>query len=176
MHREIREHSSDKQTFRATCQSSTGRVVYTVEIQHNGKALCTCPDFQSRGGACKHLRALRIIVDNWLIINKFPAFVYPSSVGEALLIQKGLPEDKPPKCDPQDIPGPDLVSLQFIAKDMTTLSDDLDVEEGNDFDDPTSDCGEDENDIKDAAEPVIVRFCTRSCVRYWGASRHTIKI
>ncbi|THV03260.1 hypothetical protein K435DRAFT_791966 [Dendrothele bispora CBS 962.96] len=86
-------------------------------------------------------------------------------VGEALLIQKGLPEDKPPKCDPQDIPGPDLVSLQFIAKDMTTLSDDLDVEE---------DCGEDENDIKDAAEPVICCGYCGYCDVNWSKNNQKI--
>ncbi|CUA78041.1 hypothetical protein RSOLAG22IIIB_13012 [Rhizoctonia solani] len=35
-------------------------VVYTVWLGFNAVAFCTCPDFQQRGGACKHMRAALI--------------------------------------------------------------------------------------------------------------------
>ncbi|KAJ3779723.1 hypothetical protein GGU10DRAFT_381892 [Lentinula aff. detonsa] len=38
-------------------------VVYQLTIFFSGLAFCSCPDFSSRGGACKHLRAALIQLD-----------------------------------------------------------------------------------------------------------------
>lgn len=38
-------------------------VQYTIFIELAGVARCTCPDFLNRGGACKHLRAAILVLE-----------------------------------------------------------------------------------------------------------------
>ena len=61
------EFSNEGFTF--TCYSSLALAsdinptVYTVNLQLFGQANCTCSDFQNRGGACKHIRAALLKLD-----------------------------------------------------------------------------------------------------------------
>ena len=56
---------------------------YSLWIHRAGLAHCTCPDFTSNGGACKHLRALRLVVDEWVTQRLVPAFYHPTSLDDA---------------------------------------------------------------------------------------------
>ena len=62
-----------------------------------GFANCSCPDFTSNGGACKHLWALRLIVDGWVQQCLLPFPYHPTSLDDAqrvLSILKSRPEPK----------------------------------------------------------------------------------
>ncbi|KAJ7116155.1 hypothetical protein C8R43DRAFT_824503, partial [Mycena crocata] len=59
----------DRNQYDATCVSSRSVLgdpasqIYHIYIHRDGHAGCTCPDFATNGCACKHLRALRLIID-----------------------------------------------------------------------------------------------------------------
>lgn len=38
---------------------------YWMSVHPSGSATCTCMDWLTRGGACKHLRAFRLRIDRW---------------------------------------------------------------------------------------------------------------
>lgn len=59
--------------------SSVEPIRYTTELCRSGKASCSCPDFQTRGGACKHLRSVRLFVDHWITSKQETTFLYPQS-------------------------------------------------------------------------------------------------
>jgi hypothetical protein len=75
--------------FEATCISSSASLDdpnhkrYYQYIHRDGYAACTCPDFTSKGAACKHLRALRLVLDNWVACGKITPFYYPPSAEAA---------------------------------------------------------------------------------------------
>ena len=75
--------------YEATCLSAqmkpTGvpRLQYELILHRSGHGSCTCQDFSNRGGACKHLRALRLLVDNWAARQLIHPFHYPSSQSAA---------------------------------------------------------------------------------------------
>ncbi|KAK7441583.1 hypothetical protein VKT23_016575 [Stygiomarasmius scandens] len=144
----------DRNTFRGQCRSSKGNAIYSLEICHNGHGLCTCPDFQSRGGACKHLRALRIPIDRWLQQHYCQPFHYPSSVDEALAIQNE-PVPRPPDSVSELVTGPDLMNLQFIANDMTTIGDDHDLDEADDMEPDEDAEGEDSDNDDDDDDKIV---------------------
>ncbi|KAJ3752812.1 hypothetical protein EV360DRAFT_88385 [Lentinula raphanica] len=51
-------------SYAATCASSTTPDTrYELSIQCSGTAGCSCPDFRNNGEACKHLRALRLVLE-----------------------------------------------------------------------------------------------------------------
>lgn len=39
---------------------------YWLTAHPSGAATCTCMDWMKRGGACKHLRAFRIVIEHWM--------------------------------------------------------------------------------------------------------------
>ncbi|KAJ7218162.1 hypothetical protein C8J57DRAFT_1537513 [Mycena rebaudengoi] len=63
-------------------------VTYTIRIGFNGAVSCQCPDFQDRGGACKHIRGAFIILDDLRQrgIN-IPFIPVPRSPAEAHAVQ-----------------------------------------------------------------------------------------
>jgi hypothetical protein len=73
----------------ATCAASSASLQdlhhshYTLWMHRAGLANCTCPDFCSSGGACKHLRALRLIVYEWVRQHLLSAFYHPTSLDDA---------------------------------------------------------------------------------------------
>lgn len=90
-------HTSDKDhtSFSATCASMAAdiqdpnHIHYDLVLHRSGFGTCTCPDFHFRGGACKHLRTLRMFIDSWTISGKIThAFHYPSTFIEAVAIAK----------------------------------------------------------------------------------------
>lgn len=108
---------------------------YTVELCRSGKASSSCPDFQIRGGACKHLRAVRLCVDRWIANKQETAFFYPQSRVDAEEINSSqrpriaehqatsIALDSPPS-SPSDNPGMiawDPVSIQALGGDLTTV-------------------------------------------------------
>lgn len=56
---------------------------YDLHCNRNGDAACSCPDFQIHGGACKHLRALRLAIEHWISQQFERPFHFPISREEA---------------------------------------------------------------------------------------------
>ena len=63
---------------------------YDLHCNRNGDAVCSCPDFQTHGGACKHLRALRLTIEHWISQHLETPFQFPSSRedAESLALQR----------------------------------------------------------------------------------------
>ncbi|KAF9269396.1 hypothetical protein L218DRAFT_1072256 [Marasmius fiardii PR-910] len=60
--------------------------IYNIRLFLSGSASCTCADFSSRGGACKHLRAALMALDHYHQRPPFqnvPRMILPSSEQEA---------------------------------------------------------------------------------------------
>lgn len=81
---------NDTQSFLFTCYSAYATVydpcptLYTIGIATDGSGACNCPDFASRGGACKHLRAALLWLDNRRQTDpRTPLINMPSSESEA---------------------------------------------------------------------------------------------
>ncbi|KAJ3749740.1 hypothetical protein EV360DRAFT_76209, partial [Lentinula raphanica] len=104
-------------TYTATCTSSTNsETSYDISLQRSGQASCSCPDFQTNGGACKHLRAVRLVVDALVISGHEQTFIFPTSHLEALQIE--LPSEDPPTVTDCSL---DLPTFQAIGADDTLL-------------------------------------------------------
>ena len=139
----------DLDTYVTTCSSSkppTSPSVepsyYTVELCRSGKASCSCPDFQLRGGACKHLRAVRLCVDRWIANKQEAPFFYPQSRvhAEEVASRSQLPTfaehqmtstafDSPP-CPPAAHPRTiawDPASIQALGGDETTIDEEGEI-------------------------------------------------
>lgn len=78
--------SNNLDGYVATCASTSANLGdpyhtrYEVMLERQGVlSSCTCQDFMKNGGACKHLRSLRIIVDAWIMQQHESPFFYPSS-------------------------------------------------------------------------------------------------
>ncbi|KAK1234712.1 hypothetical protein PQX77_002079, partial [Marasmius sp. AFHP31] len=125
---------ADANTFQATCLSSKVSamgITYSIFLSRSGAGECSCPDFQSRGGACKHLRALRILIDSWVTQGlEKPPFYYPSRLEDA----KPCEFLHPPSIVDLDAAErlPAIVAqAQSLGNDSTTLS----LDESDDLDD-----------------------------------------
>ncbi|KAF8895752.1 hypothetical protein CPB84DRAFT_1848321 [Gymnopilus junonius] len=79
--------------------------VYDIHIHHSGIAQCTCLDFISRGGACKHLHGTRLLIEGWIKSGQELPFTFPNS---------------PPPALPHLSFDP--VDIQSLRGDMTTFS------------------------------------------------------
>ncbi|KAJ3869202.1 hypothetical protein EV359DRAFT_76897 [Lentinula novae-zelandiae] len=72
--------------------SSGGPTPYVISIHTSGRASCTCLDFHHNGKACKHLRALRLLVDGWVIQGLVRAhFHYPLTLENAQALHQPPP-------------------------------------------------------------------------------------
>ena len=97
----------------ATCAASSASLTdpqhtrYKLQMHREGRASCLCPDFVNRGGACKHLRALRLIVNLWARDGHVPPFRHPTSIAEALQVQQS--------------PDPDTSALPLSAALLNSL-------------------------------------------------------
>ncbi|KAJ3857308.1 hypothetical protein EV368DRAFT_25110, partial [Lentinula lateritia] len=71
--------------FISRCNSSAGGPTpYQISIHTSGCASCTCLDFHHNGKACKHLRALRMLIDGWVLQGHLKAqFHYPATLENA---------------------------------------------------------------------------------------------
>ena len=143
-HRLSISRGKDANTFVAWCAGNPkdGSVTqYAIEISWSGFASCTCLDFLTRGGACKHLRATRLMIDFWVCKGYEAEFYYPTSWAEGerqlqlhsqptgsgwLSIQSLL---NPPDVSPPLIAWSPTV-IQTLGLDQTTLDDQEDIVEG----------------------------------------------
>jgi hypothetical protein len=106
---------------------------YSVELCQLGSSSCSCPDFQTRGGACKHLRALRLIVDSWVEQGFEKPFTYPRSRIEATLLTANASMTNvnmaPPTLTPATPVLWDSTFVQSLGGDSTTIDDQDDITE-----------------------------------------------
>lgn len=82
--------------FWATCQPSSLNTsgegppsLYWLSLHPSGVGTCTCADWLTRGGACKHLRAFRDVVRGWAKSGHLAAqqFIFPQTEQEARSIE-----------------------------------------------------------------------------------------
>ncbi|KAJ3832226.1 hypothetical protein F5878DRAFT_666769 [Lentinula raphanica] len=107
--------------YMAACASSTKTdVTYALLIERLGKASCSCTDFLKNGRACKHLRALQLLLDALVIAGHERPFLFPATRLEALQIEQGIDLDST-----AGNPYLDLPALQAIGADNTVLGDGL---------------------------------------------------
>lgn len=70
----------------ARCTSvSDDSKTYWLTSHPSGAATCTCPDWLRRGGACKHMRAFRLLIEHWIGVGQLlpNSFHFPGSLAEA---------------------------------------------------------------------------------------------
>jgi hypothetical protein len=122
--------------YQATCYSTAPvnaihlgiPTSYTLELHQSGsETTCSCPDFCTRGGACKHLRALRLIIDSWVKQGHEKPFHYPKTRDEATLLRSNMPIPQPaiqplhPTQTTSVLWDPALI--QSLGQDSTTFDD-----------------------------------------------------
>ncbi|KAH9942659.1 hypothetical protein B0H21DRAFT_710230 [Amylocystis lapponica] len=122
--------------FEASCASSSSAVFmpnhqrYDIRIHRSGVASCTCADFATHGGACKHLRALRIVVDLSLASYMQPPYHYPSTPAAAEHVRTISADIRPEAdCDASMTAAPvqclplveECAMLQQLGQDNTTV-------------------------------------------------------
>lgn len=74
----------------AKCESSSKPgTFYWLTFHPSGAATCTCPDFLvRRAGACKHLRAFRIVIEDWVQKGKVTeTYHFAANLPEAIDIE-----------------------------------------------------------------------------------------
>ncbi|KAF4571298.1 hypothetical protein AB1N83_013800 [Pleurotus pulmonarius] len=116
----------DGNTICANCYSTSGVGSYIVKISRSGFGSCSCLDFQSRGGACKHMRALRLLIDDWVRTGQEPVFIFPTTLSEAQnLLSHATPNDSPWLANVIPPIAASIVSnlelLQSLANDHTII-------------------------------------------------------
>ena len=134
--RKIKISHPNGDVYMATCTAShvPGEkqlfLEYDLHCNRNGDAACSCPDFQTHGGACKHLRALRLAIEHWISQQLETPFRFPSSREEAESLQRieshiavdnnvasgGIPVPRAVQWDP--------AIIQNLGGDRTILGDD----------------------------------------------------
>ncbi len=62
---------------------------YWLTAHPSGSATCTCPDWLHRGGACKHMRAFRLLIESWMQHGHLlpNSFHFPASASEAAIVE-----------------------------------------------------------------------------------------
>ncbi|KAH7870309.1 uncharacterized protein C8R40DRAFT_1175790 [Lentinula edodes] len=84
-----RQDSSSGIAYIAQCNPTSGPTPYDVSISTTGIGSCSCGDFYNNGKACKHLRALRLVIDSWVVQGLVPTpFYYPPTLETARNIQQ----------------------------------------------------------------------------------------
>ncbi|KAL0568041.1 hypothetical protein V5O48_013952 [Marasmius crinis-equi] len=108
--------------------SKSNELVYSLSLYRDGRGSCSCLDFQENGGACKHLRAMRIVVDYSLSLSKAAPLHYPSSLPEGLSVRDAA-LSQIPATPPAPAPLPstiDFSGIQASVQDHTALNSDED--------------------------------------------------
>lgn len=79
----------DPDTYTAACASSTtADMLYSMSLWCSGEGACSCPDFQTHSGACKHLQALCFVIDSLVLIGQEWTFRFPTTPLEAAQVEK----------------------------------------------------------------------------------------
>jgi hypothetical protein len=107
---------------------------YDLHCNRNGDAACSCPDFQTHGGACKHLRALRLTIEHWISQRLEMPFYFPTSHEEAenlrwiesRVVDSGVASGGVPI--PQVVQW-DPAIIQNLGGDRTILGDDDEIDD-----------------------------------------------
>lgn len=116
----------DPDTYAAACTSSTtADVLYSMSLCRSGEGACSCPDFQTRSGACKHLRALRFVVDSLVLIGQERTFLFPATPLEAAQVERRSIASTS-FLDTKLSPPIDLSAIQAFGDDTTVLGNELD--------------------------------------------------
>ncbi|KAK7051223.1 hypothetical protein VNI00_004723 [Paramarasmius palmivorus] len=125
--RQINMVKGGSDIYQSACLSmKLDSIHYQNHISRNGYASCSCPDFQKNGGACKHLRALRIGVDALISMSLESPFIFPLRPQDAIrfdgitLAAAGLEMQQPPPLEESDII-PDIALIQHVGGDSTSL-------------------------------------------------------
>lgn len=115
-------------SYQAVCASSKSdinnpnHVHYTANIHRSGFASCTCIDYShNRGLACKHLRALRLLIDGWIHSCMEGRYTYPQSMSHAQEISQSIEVPSPVPPTPAQVI--DWTAIQALGNDSTTLDD-----------------------------------------------------
>lgn len=113
--------------YEATCLSaqtnatSTPVLQYELVLHRSGYGSCTCQDFSNRGGACKHLRALRLLIDDWVQRQLIYPFHYPTTESAASQLAYTSHTSKPNTANPADIPPSFNTTVPSMLTSVLTL-------------------------------------------------------
>lgn len=127
----------DSDSYIAQCASSRDPTqTYDVALHRSGRGSCTCLDFNERGGACKHLWALRRCIEYYILVLHIDTpFVYPTTLHAAQQLVRGDPK---PQLGVDEPSGPDVVvdwkAIQTFGQDNIGFGGDLDHGELEDED------------------------------------------
>ena len=168
----------DSDTFLATCLSSLSTTLqpdyHKIIFRRSGASSCLCPDFQKHGGACKHLCAVRHIVDYWVHcglekpFNYFPSHAAAVAAAPAGIARSNNPDqshrDIGPMLSIQSPPQPiclnasitwDPPTLQALGLDNTTLDDLNELEDDLDSESTDAAEGSDSDSSSSELEPPV---------------------
>ncbi|KAJ3927532.1 MAG: hypothetical protein NXY57DRAFT_965389 [Lentinula lateritia] len=97
LHSIVTQSDPDGFAYVSHCNpSSGGPNSYVLSIHTSGCASCTCLDFYHHGKACKHLRALRILIDGWVAQGLVHMhFHYPLTLENAQALRQNAHEAAP---------------------------------------------------------------------------------
>ncbi|KAJ4499163.1 hypothetical protein C8R41DRAFT_755296, partial [Lentinula lateritia] len=127
----------DCRSYTAICPSSQDSTRnYMVTMHRLGQGSCSCPDFEKRGGACKHLWALRRCIEAYILILRIETpFNYPATLQEAQQLR--MSSDTEFILDIPGVSGPliDWKAIQSIGQDDIGFGGDLDEGELDDDED-----------------------------------------
>ncbi len=119
--------------------SNPSHLRYELVLQRHGYGHCNCLDFISRGGACKHLRLLRIYIDKWILEGLEKPFYYPLTpeasvsstctstksnfqVLDDTLVRNAMSASTSEALDCVDLAASQLASCSIDAKHLFSLS------------------------------------------------------
>jgi hypothetical protein len=159
--------SHDKLTF--ACHSSISTIYepspteYQVILCLDGTARCTCKDFSQRGGACKHIRAALLRVDECRASGLLESTLHipvPLSAKDAIVLQNTetshafqLPPAPPASVNTAKLPTIVIPPIQRAAAAVDdALRDDMLAEVDNDETQPDSNEPHPESDDEDSVD------------------------
>lgn len=166
------QYGANADTFVTSCRPSSGPSPYQLSMSRSGKASCTCPDFYDRGGACKHLCALHIVIEGWVIQGLEKPFHYPST----LKLAQELARLHAPKISTSLAPTPcpslktaNWIILQDIGGDAILLGETFNTGTGSDSTETCSSGSEDEPASYSSQQTAIgVQLNNRLCQEVTG--------
>ncbi|KAI1781670.1 hypothetical protein LXA43DRAFT_977973 [Ganoderma leucocontextum] len=131
-------YHEQSRTFEFDCFSSlatahdTSPVMYTLSLGLDTSATCSCPDFQNRGGACKHLRAALLRLEHLRSEGiSIPAISLPHSEDDARARSATAPSesDLPDSCLPTTA-NPVERTARFVNEVLQESGDAFEGDEG----------------------------------------------
>ena len=84
----------ERNAVTGVCMSSTfagyrptsakpAKIAYDLVCLRSGEAGCSCPDFENRWVACKHLRAMKLVIESFVAAGTLELFSFPQTRPEA---------------------------------------------------------------------------------------------